>query len=303
MELNRTQSWFYILTIFSVIFILTLGSWWLYLFFKLANKLQEYQLSPAHGNLISMLQWEGLTFFVMLLGLACALFYIFFQDHKKTKSLQAFFSSLTHELKTPLASIRLQGQVLNDLVESSKIEDSEKKQLQKYSHRLQDDTLRLENELDKHLQLSRIERNGPLNLTSIELLAFIQNETKKYTELSFNIHNNSSDSTINIDEFALNMIIRNLIENTIKHTDSKIVDIQIKKEKDYIEMIYNDNGQPFRGDVHQLGKLFYKFKSPKGSGLGLYLIRRLTQQMGGNFKIKNEGPLVFSLFFKRGKNE
>ena len=303
MELNKTHNWFYILTSFSVFFILALGSWWLYLFFKLANKLQEYELSAVEGNLITMLQWEGLTFFILLLGLAFALFYVFFQDHRKTKSLQAFFSSLTHELKTPLASIRLQSQVLNDLVENSKIDDSEKKQLQKYANRLQDDTVRLENELDKHLQLSRIERNGPLNLTSIELLPYLQNETKKYSELTFNIHNTASDSTINVDEFALSMILRNLIENTLRHTDSRFIDIQIHEDKDFINLVYKDNGPKFKGEASELGKLFYKFNSPKGSGLGLYLISRLIQKINGKFKIHNQDSLSFSLIFKRGENE
>lgn len=303
MELNKTQNWFYILTSFSVIFILTLGSWWLYLFFKLANKLEEYKLSAVEGNLISMLQWEGLTFFVLLLALGAALFYVFFQDHRKTKALQAFFSSLTHELKTPLASIRLQSQVLNDLVENSQVDISEKKQLQKYANRLQDDTVRLENELDKHLQLSRIERNGPLNRISIELLPYLQNETKKYTSITFNIHNSASDSTINADEFALSMIIRNLIENTLRHTDSRFVDIQIREDKDYIRLEYKDNGAHFDGDIRQLGKLFYKYNSPKGSGIGLYLISRLTKNMGGRFGVKNEDSLIFTLSFKRGVNE
>lgn len=99
------------------------------------------------------------------------------------------------------------------------------------------------------------------------------------------------------------MIIRNLIENTLRHTDSKEVEISILPMKNEISLNYNDHGSRFDGDLSQLGNLFYKYNSPKGSGLGLYLIRRLTQKMGGEFKINNEKSLSFSLTFKRGEND
>ena len=86
-----------------------LGSWWLYLVFKLANKLETLNHPLLEGNLVKMIKLEGLTFFIFLSILTVTLLYIYIQDHKKTISLQAFFSSLTHELKTPLASIKLQG--------------------------------------------------------------------------------------------------------------------------------------------------------------------------------------------------
>lgn len=303
MELNKTQNWFYFLTSFAVFFILTLGSWWLYLFFKLANKLEEYDLSATEGNLISMLQWEGLTFFTLLLALAFALFYVFFQDHKKTRSLQAFFSSLTHELKTPLASIRLQSQVLSDLIEDQEIAEEQKKQLRKYSGRLQDDAIRLENELDQHLQLSRVERDAPLNLTSINLVSFLNKEIKKFSEATFNIKSESHALTVLVDEYAFSMILRNLIENTIKHSTSKNIVFEISAQTHMVVIDYSDYGAPFSGDMNQLGKLFYKYNSPKGSGLGLYLIKKLTKLMGGQFTIKNQESLSFVLSLQRGKDE
>lgn len=303
MELNKTQSWFYILIALSVGFVLTLGSWWLYLFFKLANKLQGYDLSAVDGNLISMLQWEGLTFFVILTGLGVALFYVFFQDHRKTKTLQAFFASMTHELKTPLASIRLQSQVLNDVLESTHLEDQTRKQLQKYTTRLQEDTVRLENELDKHLQLSRLEKNAPLNTVSVPLINFIKNEFKKYPELKLNIETSHDEINVQADEFALSMILRNMIENTIRHTESESVDIKLSNNVDDIELEYNDYGKKFGGNLADLGKLFYKYNSPKGSGIGLYIIKKLTAKMKGRFIIHSHDNLHFHLFLKKDAHE
>lgn len=299
MELDKTNKWFYFLTSFAVVFILTLGAWWLYLFFKLANKLEEYDLAATEGNLVLMLQWEGVTFFILLISLGCALFYVFFQDHKKTRSLQAFFSSLTHELKTPLASIRLQSQVLNDFLENQDIDQKQKQQLRKYTERLQDDSIRLENELDRHLQLSRVEKNAPLNLKNTNLKSLIDSEVSKYSDLHFKISCKEPNIDIEVDEFAFSMIIRNLIENTLKHSNSKNIDIEIDADDQLVSIIYNDHNQNFTGDLTQLGKLFYKHNSPKGSGIGLYLIKKLCKLMNGNFLITNENSLLFTISFPR----
>jgi signal transduction histidine kinase len=299
MELDRTNKWFYFLTSFAVIFILALGGWWLYLFFKLANKLEEYDLAATEGNLVLMLQWEGVTFFILLISLGCALFYVFFQDHKKTRSLQAFFSSLTHELKTPLASIRLQSQVLNDFLENQDIDQDQKQQLRKYTERLQNDSIRLENELDRHLQLSRVEKNAPLNLKNTNLKSLIDSEVLRYSGLQFKIICNETNIDIEVDEFAFSMIIRNLIENTLKHSNSKNVDIEIAADDQLVSIVYNDHNQNFTGDLTQLGKLFYKHDSPKGSGLGLYLIKKLCKLMNGNFLITNDNSLLFTMSFPR----
>lgn len=301
MELNKTQNWFYILIGLTVAFVLSLGSWWLYLFFKLSNKLKQYDLAATEGNLVSMLQWEGLTFFILLLGLAMAMTYIFFQDHRKTKTLQSFFASLTHELKTPLASIRLQSQVLNDLVDTTNIDNKEK--IQKYTTRLQEDTIRLENELDRHLQLSRLERNAPLNTVSISLINFLKGQFKNYPELEVDFSTSSEEFHIQADEYALSMIFRNLIENTLRHTESKKVMIKVLSNPHNIELEYNDQGKKFGGNLAELGKLFYKYNSPKGSGIGLYLIKKLMLKMHGRFVIHSHDNLHFHLFFNKEVHE
>lgn len=304
MELNKTHKWFYLLTGLCVVFILTLGSWWLFLVFKLANKLNDLELPVVEGNLLKMIQWEGLTFFVFLIGIALALFYFFFQDHLKTKSLQAFFASMTHELKTPLASIRLQSQVLNDLVDSTLKGHEAQEKIIRYTNRLQEDTIRLESELDKHLQLSRIERGAPLNSVSIDLVSFLKHELKHFKKLELIWEKESIGSYyILSDEFALSMIFRNLFENFLRHTQNEKIYIRFNETETTITLDLTDKKSKFSGELLKLGTLFYKFQSPKGSGIGLYLIKKLLKQMGGSLKITNDPGLVFHLTFLRGTDE
>src|SRR5674476_650924 len=109
MELNRTRSWFYGLTLLWVLMILGLGSWWLYLVFKLHSTMSALNLPElgSQSRFLNMMRWEGSFFFIFLVLLGGSLFAMYFRDMKKTRAMQAFFSSLTHELKTPLASMRL----------------------------------------------------------------------------------------------------------------------------------------------------------------------------------------------------
>lgn len=295
MELNKTKKWFYAFAALGSLFILSLGGWWLYLVFKLANKLESLHVPEVTGNLPYMIKWEGISFIIVMLILTFSMLYIFIQDRKKTQAISAFFASMTHELKTPLASIRLQGQVIAELVEDLKLDNNN---LLKYVERLKQDTIRLENELDKSLQLSRLEKGGVLNLHPVELKTFLNRILENYAKISFQV-SGSDQSIIMADEIALSMILRNLIENTLKHNKSeqKKVEIKIDEIGNKVIFTFQDNGDVFSGDFKRLGSLFYKHASPSGSGIGLYLIKKLSLKMGGNFKIFQESSLRFQIEF------
>src|SRR5690606_13964201 len=146
--------------------LVVLGGWWIYLMFQLGS-VMEATVSPGF---MRMIKWEGGTFMVLLLLLSLSLFVMWLRDQRKTKSIQAFFASLTHELKTPLASIRLQSEVIDELV--SKLQNTRVSEL---TGRLIEDTQKLEDQMDKILQLSRLERGGNLSPVAIELAPFVAN--------------------------------------------------------------------------------------------------------------------------------
>ncbi len=279
---------FWLSSVWALVLLL-LGSWWIYLLFNFENIL-------AHTDKVKvtkMIIWEGGSFLTLLLMLSFTLLILYIKDQKKTKSLQAFFASLTHELKTPLASIRLQGEVINEIL-SLKNDPS----LNKLSARLIEDTVKLETQMDKILQLSRIERGGELNLTSLNLIPYIKNISKKMNNhFDVNINASSTDILIIADEFALELILKNLFENTKVHTYSKKVNIDIVENAGEVILNYQDDGQ-FEGDQKRLGELFYKYNSTKGSGIGLYLTQKLLSKMNGSLKILGKKNLQFQLKFK-----
>jgi signal transduction histidine kinase len=299
MELNKTRNLFFVLTLIWVLLLLGLGSWWLFLVYKLHSTLSLLKATDLglSASFINMIKWEGSFFFILLVLLGASLLVMYLRDMKKSRSIQAFFSSLTHELKTPLASVRLQAEVIKDLIED---ESHDHQQLSNLAKRLIEDSYKLESELEKSLQISRLEQGGPLNLSPINLERFIKKQVQKFpVPLPLEINVGDHLSEVMADEIALGVIFRNLFENTKRHNPQTTlisIDIQIKDES--LELTYDDHGKFFAGSIKQLGELFYKFNSTKGSGIGLYLVKHLMIKMKGQLHIQNDERLVFKLTFK-----
>ncbi len=268
------------LSMLWAILLLALGSWWAYLIVRLG----QGDLPP---NLGRMLLWEGSSFLVLLLLLSATLVFLYWKDYKKTKGLQAFFASLTHELKTPLASIRLQADVLAEQAGS-----------QAPAARLVEDVLKLELQMDKILQLSRVELGGNLNVVPVDLLAAVRKQARNLGALErTHIESEGQESWILADELALQLIFKNLLENSTRHAPGTPVHVKLEKQGDQYVLYWKDGGR-FSGERARLGELFYKHRSTNGSGIGLYLIRRLMDRMGGSWRVLEASGLLHELRFK-----
>ena len=268
--------------------LLSLAGWWLYLILSLGEKLQK--------NFASMAIWEGGLFFIILLFLSVKLFLLYLKDQRQTHAWRVFFASLTHELKTPLASIRLQADAI-----ASKMDSLPDQSMKKLTSRLIEDAKGLETRMDKILQLSRIEQGGELNLTLVDLRKFIKQSAARWGEdLKISFFGIQSECSVLADEFALELILRNLMENTRQHAKSRHVEIEFIEKDKFIRLQYRDHGI-FKGDKNRLGTLFYKHQSGKGSGIGLYLVKRLIQKMEGHLDFMYTPRLAFNLDFKNEK--
>ena len=279
------------LTCFWLLSIMALGSWWLFLVVKTSREL--------HRNVMTMVLWEGAFFFSFLLFISGTLFYFYWQDLKKNRAMASFFTSLTHELKTPLASMRLQAEVIQETLHEGK---ANHRHLNNLTERLIEDAERLEDELDKLLQLSRIERGGAIRLEKIVLADFF-NHFKEKNKGKINLEFVSRfDGDVWGDEFSLNLIFRNLISNSLRHAHSRRIKIVVEQDSlDRVQVIYRDEGGSYRGDLRQLGKLFQKSPRSKGQGIGLYLIKVLMKKMRGALSIENSPGLTFCLTFQKFK--
>ena len=142
--------------------LLALMGWWGWVVHQQSQKIVELQRVAGLNDTVAeerwhatqrMLVWEGGTLLLLLTGLSIALVWLYLRDQRRTNSLRAFFASVTHELRTPLTSIRLQAESLADAGNASPLVE-----------RLLEDTSRLEAQVEKTLELARLEGGGRLDL-------------------------------------------------------------------------------------------------------------------------------------------
>ncbi|MBN8550050.1 MAG: HAMP domain-containing histidine kinase [Deltaproteobacteria bacterium] len=272
-----------------VVFTVSLAGWWYIFGVQQTSRIMalEHQPSPQMARHFRMLAWEGGTFFVCLLAGGVALAYFMIQEVRQKRRLQIFFSTFTHELKTPLASLRLQAESLKeDLSESpqSKLVD-----------RLVSDTQRLSIQLENSLFLAN-ESSARLLLEKINLRTVIDALAHYWPTLTITVEN---DCIVEADARALECILTNILQNAVVHGKAKTVTFSATASgKDLVRVRIRDDGSGFHQDNRQLGKLFGRVYSGSGNGIGLYLVRRLMQRMGGDVEFIPNKHFELALIFK-----
>lgn len=188
-----------------------------------------------------------------------------------------FFKGASHELKTPLASLKI-------ILENMKYNVGKYKNRDVYI----DDCIDLVDHLTKSIQ-QILSVYSIENLKDDEEIVCIKNELsrvlQKYDVLihqkGLRIQNDVKDETMYIGKTALNIILSNLISNAINYTHEKGV-IQIGIEQDYF---YIQNKQ----DPTQ----------PKGNGLGLYIVRNLLDNYKMKYEVIEGEDFIFKIQFKQ----
>ena len=188
-----------------------------------------------------------------------------------------FFKGASHELKTPLASLKI-------ILENMKYNVGKYKNRDVYI----DDCIDLVDHLTKSIQ-QILSVYSIENLKDDEEIVCIKNELsrvlQKYDVLihqkELRIQNDVKDETMYIGKTALNIILSNLISNAINYTYEKGI-IQIGIEQDYF---YIQNKQ----DPTQ----------PKGNGLGLYIVRNLLDNYKMKYEVIEGEDFVFKIQFKQ----
>jgi signal transduction histidine kinase len=286
-----------------------LGAWWGRLVLLQAKRIAELETSLGMAAQVTqthwdrtqrMLYWESMTFFGLLLASTVLLGWLYWRDLLRARGLHAFFASVTHELRTPLTSIRLQAE---SIAENLTEETSQKKLVQ----RLLEDTLRLEAQVERTLELARVEGGGPVYSQPVQIKPWLDRFLKTWgADYSAKVEfvNRVEDVWIEADSSALQVIFKNLFENSIRHSKKEKVSIQIssKLEQDQVKLQLKDDGQGFQGDPRTLGLLFQKGPLSQGTGVGLYLVKTLMKRMGGWADFVNH-PSGFEvlLFFPEGR--
>ncbi len=251
-----------------------------------------------------MISGEGIVFIgVLLLGI----FQIrktFKREAELSQQQQNFLLSVTHELKSPIASTKLQLQTLQ------KHELNREKQKEILANAI-NDTDRLNNLVENMLLAAKIENSVYLlhkeNYNLSEYITEGMNQTiesfhyqqKVELDIEPNIY-------MDIDRTNFPSIILNLVENAVKYSpeDSTIV-VSLKKQNQKIILSVADQGIGISDK--EKGTVFQRFyrsgneetRKTNGTGLGLYIVDYLVKQHNGIITVKNNTPKgsVFEVVF------
>jgi signal transduction histidine kinase len=184
---------------------------------------------------------------------------------------------VTHELKTPLTSIRLQAETIADHGSDPGLIE-----------RLLEDTSRLESQVERTLELARLEGGGEVFLQTLPVRSFLERlissvQQQFHQRVSLKSFDIPADLVFMADQTALQVIFKNMIENSIRYSGHTTVEVKIsgKIEEGRIHIHYEDNGKTSDWLPKRLGQLFQRGGNSQGAGVGLYLIRTLMEKMGG----------------------
>jgi two-component system, OmpR family, sensor histidine kinase SenX3 len=249
------------------------------------------------------LNWrEGVLLFsgVLLFGLiitGVVLNTIFLiREIRRNEQHDAFINSVTHELKTPVASIRLYLQTLQTR------EISEAKRSEFYDIMLADSD-RLMNTIEQVLRAARTSQTKQLNRSVVDLRALVQEcvqlarvrhhlpaEAVQYTDAVPN-------ATISGDLEELKAAISNLLDNAVKYSGQRVrimVEL-VQNEASRLAVRVKDEGAGIPpSELKRIFKRFYRIPNTmalrvKGTGLGLFIVRSVAERHGGRAWAESEG--------------
>jgi K+-sensing histidine kinase KdpD len=317
---SRPLFWFYLL----VAYILLQFIWWTYLMVNLNNEVvhlkTEINLLKGEtlnevvikGNELNeklhkrwlMIFGEGFVFVNLLLLGIYQIRKTFNKEAKLAQQQKNFLLSVTHELKSPIASAKLQLQTLQ------KHELNREKQKEIIANAI-NDTERLNSLVENILLAAKIENNiDSVQKENYNISDYI-GEIMNQTIASFNykqkiILNIEPNIYMEIDRTNFPSIILNLFENAVKYSkENSTISVNLKKQNQEIILSVADEGQGISDEEKK--NIFQKFyrigneetRSTKGTGLGLYIVNYLVVEHGGTISVKNNSPKgsVFEVVF------
>jgi two-component system phosphate regulon sensor histidine kinase PhoR len=215
---------------------------------------------------------------------------------------QDFVSAVSHELKTPLTSIRMYGEMLR---EGWAPEDKK----QTYYDYIYDESERLSRLISNVLQLARMTRNDLRvdlkPVTVAELLDGIRSKLASQIEragfaLNVTVAEEAGQAVIRVDRDWVTQILINLVDNAVKFSaraQTRMIDIACRLRRDgTVQFSVRDYGPGVpRDQMQNIFRLFYRSENELtretiGTGIGLALVRQLALAMKGQVDVVNAEP-------------
>jgi signal transduction histidine kinase len=261
-----------VLAIIWFAFTFSLVTWW-WIFFLMRTTSTE-----TH----KMFAWEGSILLAAILFGGIALIVFSYRDQLRHKRLLFFFATFSHDIKTSIARLRLQAEVLEEELHG---------QAHPVLKRLVNDILRLDLQLENSLQLANLEEGRP-HLEDVTLTSLIASLRVEFPDISIELE---KDAFIRGDRRALISVLRNLFQNSVQHGKASLVRIKAKAvSNSRLEIVIQDNGLGMKGSSAKLGSDILVSTDARGNGIGLLITKRLINKMGGEIQFISQDKEGFT---------
>ncbi len=252
-------------------------------------------LDDYRGRIV-MMTTEGAFFAILLLVLIGLLWRTFRRELELERQHRNFLSAITHELKTPLASMRL----ALETVIGGRARDAD---AARFLRNALEDAGHLEDLVEKVLETTRYAESwADLDLVARSLSALVEEAVDAFsrramasgTRIEADI---APDIHAEFDPEAMSIVVSNLLENAVKYGgDPAVVQIDLTFDGSRAAIDVGDNGRGIaEEDRERIFDRFYRSgeeltRTAAGTGLGLYLVQQIVEAHRGAVEVAATGP-------------
>ncbi|MCY3621442.1 MAG: HAMP domain-containing sensor histidine kinase [Gammaproteobacteria bacterium] len=252
-------------------------------------------LPPGTGS--GVVLWTAGAFAAILVAGFVWLYRLGVGQIRLGRQQQDFVSSVSHELKSPLTSIRMYAEILR-----AGWADEAQKRL--YYETIYDESERLSRLIANVLELSRLShRPAALECTAVAVSELVDNARSgiesSIAAAGFELVVDVEDATVQAEQDAFTQVLINLTDNAVKFArdaDVKTVEITTRIRDGAAVIAVRDYGPGVpRDQLRKIFRLFYRSENELtretlGTGIGLALVRELVTAMGGEVDVVNRNP-------------
>lgn len=227
-------------------------------------------------------------------------------EHEAMENNKTVIATLSHDIKTPIASIRAYAEGLEANLDKSP--ERRTKYLEVLMRKCDEVT-----ELTNDLFLHSLSDMGKIEIKpeELDLVPYVEQAVKDIAAERGDVVFRKPDLSpcVLADRKRITQVIENIINNSRKYAKTDI-NISVKETDGYAEIIFRDRGAGIPDeDMPFITDKFYRGKNTgkeNGSGLGLYIVKYIAEQSGGTLALRNMNPgleVTFSLPIKKNKEK
>ncbi len=253
------------------------------------NSLKDEYRTKKH-----MIFGEGLVFGISLIIGMWLIQKAYNKEIENNKKQKNFLLSITHELKTPITSI---GLISETLIRRKLNPDAQALMLES----IRIENKRLESLVSNLLMATQLDNNYVFNFEKVSPLELLEKINKTisitFPDVRIELKHKENTQEIECDVESIISVFSNIIQNSIKYSDSPaIIQIDIKNFKTQVEIIFSDQGSGIpENEKTKVLQQFYRIgnedtRKTNGTGLGLYIVKKIVEGHKGSIVIKDNVP-------------